>query len=279
MAPSCCILILLDGLGDRSYEELGHRTPLQAAQTPNLDKLASLGANGLMHCGRQGMALPSENAHFAMFGYGQEEFPGRGYLEALGAGIPVAEQETAFLAHLSQVKAEQNTLILEKDRPALQQQEVIPLFEAVKEYSHKNLGCRLVPTRGVDAILQVDAPSSRYVTDTLPVYEGLPLIEPEPLNTHRTDPVTLQTAEVLKNYLVWAHKILDAHPVNLARKKEGKIVLNGLLTLRPGQKKTVEQFSIRWGLKGLSIAAGLIYWGIAQFAGLHTIKVKDSRDP
>jgi 2,3-bisphosphoglycerate-independent phosphoglycerate mutase len=279
MAPSCCILILLDGLGDRSFAELGQRTPLQAAHTPNLDKIATLGANGLMHCGRQGMALPSENAHFSLFGYRQEEFPGRGYLEALGADIPVAEQETAFLAHLSQVKVDQNTLVLEKDRPGLQQREVAPLFDAVKEYSHKNLGCRLVPTRGVDAILLVDAPSSRYVTDTLPFYEGLPLVEPEPLDEYSTDQVALHTVELLKAYQIWAHKILNDHPLNLARKKEGKIVLNGVLTLRPGQRRTVEQFSRRWGLKGLSIATGLIYWGLAQFTGMDTIKVKDGSDP
>ena len=46
------ILILLDGLGDRSYEILNHRTPLQAAATPNLDRLAHRGSNGLYHISR-----------------------------------------------------------------------------------------------------------------------------------------------------------------------------------------------------------------------------------
>ena len=43
------ILILLDGLGDRSYKVLDDLTPLQAASTPNLDRLAYLGSNGLFH--------------------------------------------------------------------------------------------------------------------------------------------------------------------------------------------------------------------------------------
>lgn len=64
-----CILLLLDGLGDRSHPQLDHRTPLQAASTPNLDKIASLGMNGLFHSHLQGTALPSELAHFLMFGY------------------------------------------------------------------------------------------------------------------------------------------------------------------------------------------------------------------
>ena len=59
-----CILILLDGLGDRAYEELNYLTPLQAAKTPTLDRLAAGGANGLYHAAMLGQALPSENAHF-----------------------------------------------------------------------------------------------------------------------------------------------------------------------------------------------------------------------
>ena len=70
-----CVIILLDGLGDRSDPSLEHRTPLQVAQTPNLDRLAGAGACGLFHATHLGQALPSENAHFALFGYSRDEFP------------------------------------------------------------------------------------------------------------------------------------------------------------------------------------------------------------
>ncbi|MFP3983257.1 MAG: phosphoglycerate mutase, partial [Desulfurivibrionaceae bacterium] len=73
-----CVLVVLDGVGDRSYEDLRGLTPLQAAYTPTLDYLAAKGANGLFHAFSPGVVLPSENAHFAMFGYQEEEFPGRG---------------------------------------------------------------------------------------------------------------------------------------------------------------------------------------------------------
>ena len=52
------ILVLLDGLGDRSYRALGHRTPLQTAKTPNLDRLAQLGCSGLYHASVPGQCLP-----------------------------------------------------------------------------------------------------------------------------------------------------------------------------------------------------------------------------
>ena len=92
------IFVVLDGLGDMGIWELGGRTPLQAAETPNMDFIAASGATGLYHSTQQGIAMPSEMAHFIMFGYEMAEFPGRGYIEALGHGIPVAEGEVAFLA-------------------------------------------------------------------------------------------------------------------------------------------------------------------------------------
>ena len=63
------LLVLLDGLGDRSYAELNDQTPLQAAAVPNLDRLAALGGNGMFHASFPGECLPSEMAHFLMFGY------------------------------------------------------------------------------------------------------------------------------------------------------------------------------------------------------------------
>jgi 2,3-bisphosphoglycerate-independent phosphoglycerate mutase len=99
-----CIMLLLDGVGDRSHPELKHRPPLQAARTPALDRLVRVGANGLYHAAQVGQALPSENAHFAMFGYDMDVFPGRGALEALGAGIDLAPESVAMLTHQVSVR-------------------------------------------------------------------------------------------------------------------------------------------------------------------------------
>ena len=83
-----CILVILDGLGDHGHAVFDGQTPLQAASTPNLDRLAALGMNGLYHSYLQGVAMPSEIAHFLMFGYDLADFPGRGYLEAEGKIFP-----------------------------------------------------------------------------------------------------------------------------------------------------------------------------------------------
>ena len=85
------ILVLLDGLGDRAHSVLEQRTPLQAASKPHLDRLACLGSNGLFHAAVCGQCLPSENAHYLIFGFEMREFPGRGPLEARGKESPLAK--------------------------------------------------------------------------------------------------------------------------------------------------------------------------------------------
>ena len=121
--PKKCILLLLDGLGDRSYEELSFQTPLQAARTPVLDNIAASGASGLYHAAALGQALPSENAHFTMFGYHLSEFPGRGCLEALGAGIYLKPDDVAVLAHFASLRKEKNFLVLERGKPKASKEE------------------------------------------------------------------------------------------------------------------------------------------------------------
>ena len=95
------IIILLAGIGDRSYEVLNQRTPLQAAATPNLDRLAFLGSNGLFHATMPGQCLPSEIAHFLLFGYELNEFPGRGLLEAAGGCLGLLRGQELMLTILN----------------------------------------------------------------------------------------------------------------------------------------------------------------------------------
>ena len=62
--PSRCVVILLDGLGDRSFPELHYMTPLQAAATPTLDSLAAIGANGFFMRTNPGCPFPVKTLIF-----------------------------------------------------------------------------------------------------------------------------------------------------------------------------------------------------------------------
>jgi len=274
-----CILLLLDGLGDRAFPEFEHRTPLQAAHTPTLDAIARRGANGLYHAARPGQALPSENAHFAIFGYDRQEFPGRGALEALGAEIALAPTDVALLAHLVEVREEKGHLVLQRDLPEIDPSEIEELTQAIAQYQTADISIEFCRTGGLFGILILRGAVAVHVTDTNHMWEGRPLPEVEPWAACPDPEKAGNTARALKEYLLQAHDRLQSHPVNQRRMDQGRGPVNFLVTQRPGQLKSVPSMQERYGLRGLSIASGMVYWGLSRFLGLEVCKVKDTDDP
>jgi len=275
-----CILILLDGLGDRSYEALNDLTPLQAAQTPALNRLARKGANGLYHAARLGQALPSENAHFSLFGYDHKAFPGRGALEALGAGIALTPEMVAVLAHfVSVTESPEGTLLLVDGKPDAPDDELQGLFQAVEHFETENTQIRLHPTHGFRGILTLDGPVAPFITDSDPIEKGRLLTAVLPWQAFADDPPSVNTANGLEAYLRWAYRALSRHPQNKNRRKKGRFPLNALVTQRAGQLKEISAFEQAYGLRGLSIASGLIYHGLAAYLKMDVRKAADTDDP
>ncbi|MBI9075976.1 MAG: 2,3-bisphosphoglycerate-independent phosphoglycerate mutase [Desulfatibacillum sp.] len=274
-----CILILLDGLGDRSYSFLGNGTPLEAAHTPFLDRIAAQGSCGAFHAALQGQALPSENAHFAMFGYQPEEFPGRGFLEGLGWGLDMHPGEVALLAHLSYVSVHHGALILEEKRPDASPEEAAELIRAVENWRADGIWFRFHQTRGVDGILVAGGPVSRFITDSDTMMPGGPLCAVRPWASQAHDPKARKTAKALYAYLRFAHLKLDDHPVNKNRCARGESPANAVVTQRAGAYSGVEPFHHRWGIRGLSISSGAVYHGLARFLDMDVIKDSDTDQP
>lgn len=89
--------ILIDGLGDVSIPKFGYRTPLEAANVPNLDAIASAGINGLMDPVEVGLACGSDTAHLSLLGYDPRVYyRGRGAFESMGAGLAMSPGDIAF---------------------------------------------------------------------------------------------------------------------------------------------------------------------------------------
>lgn len=275
-----CILLLLDGLGDRSHPVLRNRTPLQDAHTPNLDKIAAMGMNGLFHAHLQGTALPSELAHFLMFGYPMEDFPGRGAVEALGEGIDIREGDVALLTRIFSVSEERDTLVLRHENPALDRESCRILQEAVGHFQWNGIEARFLPTKGIGGILLLRGKAlSNAVTDSNPITEGRPLMEVLPLRPMADHPQARKTAEFLNAYLRWSYRTLAEHPLNRKRASKGLFPINAVGTQRAGMMARLPSFTDKWGLKGLMIASGAVYQGLGRVIGMATRKVADSDDP
>jgi 2,3-bisphosphoglycerate-independent phosphoglycerate mutase len=273
-------MILLDGVGDRSYPELGHRTPLQAAATPALNRIARDGASGLYHAASLGQALPSENAHFAMFGYDMDGFPGRGALEALGAGIPLDAGQVAVLAHFVTVdRRPDGTLVLKDGQPAVTAGEIHKLIHAVGRFNTDGVDVRLHPVRGHHGILTLAGAVAPFFTDSDPMTKDRALAAIKPWAAYAGDPAARNAARVLGAYLEWVYRRAQNHPVNAARRHAGRPLLNGLVTQRAGRLKQVTPFSEGYGMRGLSIASGIVYHGLAAYLGMDARKVEDTHRP
>src|SRR6201986_3361650 len=94
------VLLVLDGLGDIATREQNFMTPLEAAETPNLNAIARQGAQGRMIPVAPGITPGSGPGHLGLFGYDPLEFQvGRGVIEALGLGIDLKPGDVAARAN------------------------------------------------------------------------------------------------------------------------------------------------------------------------------------
>ena len=275
------ILVLLDGLGDRSYEILDHRTPLQAASTPNLDRLARMGSNGLFHAALPGQCLPSEMAHYLLFGYDLKTFPGRGLLEAVGEGVAFDDSDVLCLVHLAGVTWQNGVPILSQGRDDIKgdAQEIGELFAAITPYETHGIGFRLHQTRRNDAILILSGQVSPYVSDSDPMVCGRATARILPLAQNPEPEQAARTADALNEYLSYCHKVLTTHEVNRIRRARNLHTANFLATQRCGRRLVQEPFHQRWGLSGMLIASVSLYGGLAHELGLTFVQAKDGPDP
>lgn len=273
-----CLLLILDGLGDHGHAAFGGQTPLQMASTPNLDRLAALGMTGLYHPWLLGTALPSEIAHFLIFGYDLEDFPGRGYIEALGENLPLGDTDVALLARIFSVSKQRGLLILEEEDPKVEAETCRALQEAIQTLHYQGVDISFRPMGGIRGIVLLKGEVAAAVTDSNPIYEGRPLMEVLPWEGWEQDARALNSAQALNYYLAWAFRQLSAHPLNQQRQRAGLAPLNAVGLQRAGQKKPVEPFADKWGFKPLAIASGCLYRGLSRHVGMEALPVKDTGD-
>ena len=271
-----CILVLLDGLADRAQASLGGLTPLQAAATPNLDRLAGEGACGHFHALAPGQALSSEAAHFFMMGYPPEEFPGRGYLEALGEKLAFGQDDILLLAHLARCRPQDGRLVLREKKPPLPENEAKEFFQAVGSYKGPEGAARLERTKGSSGVLILSGGAlTASITDSDPMHPGLPLMEPLPWEGAEGHPAALRSCALLKAYLRWAHARLAEHPLNAG----AAAPVNAVISQRAGRTPSLSSLKQRWGLRALSISSAPIYRGVFRALGAQAMVTPEASDP
>lgn len=262
------LLVLLDGVADRTDRELDGLTPLEAAATPNLDRIASLGACGMMHPVAPGLAPPSEIPHFHLFGYAEYPFPGRAALEALGWGVEPPRD--VAVAHLGLRHVTPGTAGFEIADwwPGDEEADSRQLLADVARFRADGVNLEVRSLGRSDSLLLIEG-GSEWVSDSDPFFfTAHPVLRVMPLE-EAPDPVAAaRTARALNAYLLWSHELLERHPVNAARRARGARPLNMLVTKWSGRWRPLPSFESHAGLPGTLIASSRLYAGLAAALGM-----------
>lgn len=283
------VYVVLDGLGDDPLRELDNRTPLEAAHTPWMDRLARKGANGLVYTVGKGIAPESDIAVFAILGYDpREHHSGRGPMEALGSGMEIRDGDLVYRINFATVESGPgpNWPILDRRVGRdLTSQESKALAEEVNAHVKlSGASAELMATvehRGALLIRSDGGPLSAEVTNTDPAYDRVGALgvaklkfdhvvqQCRPLPGHEGNERAIAAAELTNEFLQQSHSILNASSVNASRHRGGKLAGNMILTRDGGDHlphppSFKERYGAQWGCfvempveRGISMVLGM----------------------
>jgi 2,3-bisphosphoglycerate-independent phosphoglycerate mutase len=252
------ILILGDGMADEPIPELGGKTPLEYARTPNMDRMAREGACGMLHTIPDGFEAGSDIANMSILGYAPEKYyTGRGPLEAMSMGLDLAPTDVAYRCNIVTVRDEimadfsaghissaEGEALLTSLAPQ------IPGVTVKAGVSYRNL---LVVPHGSAA-------------DSTPPHDivGQPIGEYLPRNGD---------ADLLRACMAKSRGVFSGHPVNVARARAGKPPATQIWPWSGGSRPAFSSFFEKYQRTGGMISAVDLLNGIARCAGMEVITV------
>jgi 2,3-bisphosphoglycerate-independent phosphoglycerate mutase len=279
------LYVVIDGMGDLPISELGDKTPLEAAETSNMDFLAKNCKAGLMYSVQKGVAPESDAAVISLLGYDPFKYStGRGIIEAAGAGISLKDGDVALRCNFATL-GQGDTIIDRRVRRSLTTEEATELTEAANSevklescpasFEFKNtLGHRAVLVfKGNEECL------SSNITNSDPAYtviNGIGVATPnaemvlqKSVPTDNTEEAK-HAAALVNEFIAKTHKLWENHEVNRKRVAEGKLKANVVLTRDAGHLLP-RFFNIneRYNVKFAALADMMAEKGIADLAGMY----------
>ncbi len=254
-SPEKIVLLVLDGLGGLPMES-GGPTELEAANTPNLDRMAVEGTLGQTIPVRSAITPGSGPAHLSLFGYDPMEYEvGRGVLEAIGVGMEVRKGDVAARGNFCTVDASgkitdrrAGRIPTEKSTPLVHRLATIRLAEVetevqpVKEYRF----AVVMRGEGLEA----------EIADTDPQQTGV-----VPLPAKALRPGSQRTAGLFNQWIGEARKLLANEP------QANALNLRGFST-----DPDLPQFPEIFGLRAACVAVYPMYKGVSRLVGMQVLR-------
>src|SRR3989344_1633164 len=262
------IFIVFDGLGDRPIPQLNNLTPLESANTPNLDALAQHGINGLIHTVERSIRPGSDVAHLSLFGYDPRKYyRGRGPFEAAGVGMQLNEGDIAFRGNVATI--DDKGIII--DRRAGRIDSVEGLAQSINNLKIDDVTVNAKAGIGHRiAVVLHGGDLSDEITDTDPHHLESKILISTPLGEN---PKSVKTAKIVNKLTKKANDIFSHHQVNKKRKYDKLPEANCLLLRGAGKMTHFPSFKEKYDFNACCIAGGGLYKGIAKIIGMTVLKV------
>lgn len=259
------IVMLCDGMADEPIRELDGQTPMEAAYTPNMDRMAVRSEIGMVRTVPEGMSPGSDTANLSVIGYDPKiYYTGRSPLEALSIGVDMKEDDVSFRCNIVTLSEEEERYedkhILDHSSDEITTEEAKILIEALKEGLERE-GYRFYTGISYRHLLIWNHG------------QVLELTAPHDILTKRIGEYLPQD-EVLREMMEKSYDILNHHPVNEARRAKGLRPANSAWFWGAGTRPCLSSFEELYHVKGAMISAVDLLKGIASGAQMHNIEVE-----
>jgi len=254
-------VLVPDGAADWPIEELGGKTPLEVAQTPNMDEVARRGIIGTVRTIPEGMSPGSDVANMSLMGYDPRRFlTGRAPIEAANLGIEIADGWTAFRCNLVTVE---DDIMVDYSAGHIDQNDASGFID-------------LLNRRIADEKTRFYAGTSyRNILLLEGSYEGVECTPPHdiigmPIKDHLPSG---QGADLLISIMERSRDVFASCELNQRRKRDNLPQVSMVWLWGQGRKMVLESFEKRFGLKGGIISAVDLICGIGKLVGLRRVHV------
>lgn len=255
-------IIVPDGMADFPQQELAGKTPIEAAYTPNMDKIARQGRLGIAKTIPEGLSPGSDVANLSLLGYDPlKYYTGRAPLEVVAAGLEMLPHDLAFRCNLVTVSDEK---MADYSAGHISSKE----SRALIDFISKELGSQQVrfhPGKSYRNIMLMSEAENMEVSTTPPHdIIGAPIKKHLPKG---------KDAGRLRDLMQRSRKLLEEHEINRVRVDLEENPANMIWLWGQGRRTELPSFEEKYGVKGAAITAVDLVAGIAQLIGWDLIDV------
>ncbi len=259
------VVLVPDGMADYPVEELGGRTPLEAARTPNMDFVAKHGRLGRVKTVPDKSSPGSDVANVTILGYDvHKHYTGRGPLEAANLGVELSGDDVAFRCNLVTISDQK---LLDYSAGHIKSKEADILIQSL----NKNLG--------TDKIKFYSGVSYRHLMVVKDgALDGLDRLKTTPPHDISGKAFAKylprgKNSEIIQKVMQDSRKILEAQEINQVRVDLKENPANMIWLWGQGRRPSFEKFSDKFGLNGAIISAVDLLKGLGRIIGFEVINV------